>query len=48
LKKIFKYIKQKWWYLLILGIITYFAAKIWTDIFWPEKIVIKVHNVRSV
>jgi hypothetical protein len=47
MKKILKYIKQRWWYLLILVIITYFAANIWIDIFLPNIVVIKVNNELS-
>lgn len=48
MKKILKYIRAKWWYLLILGVLIYFTTKIWIDILWPEKKIIKVHNVHSV
>lgn len=48
MKKILKFIRAKWWFLLILSVLVYFTAKIWIDILWPEKVIIKVHNVHSV
>jgi len=48
MKKIIQYIEHKWWFILILGVLIYFTVKIWIDILWPERVIIKVHNVRSV